>query len=186
MSTGGRVSIKVRQMFIKHLDDVKSIEDNSFEHPWSADEIKSARKSHISKIALVTPKGSESSIVAGYLFAEREKHRFNILSVAVHEEWRRKGIGSKLLKYLINLLSRNGQAEMYKLVRETNLTAQKFCRDMGFVASRPKQNVYDETKEDAYPMIYKWEWSPRGIAHNGTPDSCLLRNHLCIDCGDCY
>ena len=187
MSNSGRVSIKIRPMLAKHLDDVENIENSSFDHPWSRDELESTlgNQNDISKVALVTPKGSKKSIVAGMLYLEHKEPRLNVLSIAVHPEWRRRGIGTTFLEYLIKLLRRYGRCEIYELVRETNLDAQKFYKSLGFVAQRPKHNIYEETNEDAYPMIYKWEWSPQGRASNGIPNSCTIRNHLCTGCGDC-
>ena len=164
MSNSGRVSMKIRPMLVKHLGDVENIENSSFDHPWSRDELELARgdRNNISKVALIVPEGSNKSIVAGLLFVEQEEHRLNVLSIAVHPEWRRRGIGTTFLEYLIKLLRRYGRCEIYELVRETNLDAQKFYKSLGFVAQRPKRNVYTETNEDAYPMVYKWEWSPQG------------------------
>ena len=186
MSNKRPISIKIVSMRPEHMGAVEIIENECFEHPWTRKELDGARKKryYISKVAIITPKGSGEKIVAGAMYLEQDKFRFTLLSLGVLKEWWRHGIGSALVDTIIKRLRNGGRYEIYELVRETNLVAQQFYRARGFVAQRPKLNAYAED-EAAYPMIYRWEWSPQGRAISGEPESCSKRAHLCTSCSEC-
>lgn len=185
------ISIEVAPMWPEHMDAIEEIENECFEkkHIWSRKELEAARKKryYLSRVAIITPKASRKKIIAGFLFVEQDKFRFSLLSMGVRKKWRRHGIGTAFLDYLIKKLRAEDHHEIYELVRETNRVAQEFYKAIGFVALKPKRNVFNETDEDAYPMIFKWEWSPQGRKENGDPRICIKpdRNHLCTCCGDC-
>ena len=189
MKRKGEVSIEVAAMWPEHMDAVEEIEDECFEkkHIWKREELEAARKKryNLSKVAIITPAGSKKKIIAGSLFVELDKFRYTLLSMGVRKKWRRHGVGTAFLNHLIARLRTEGRHEIYELVRETNRPAQEFYKSRGFVALKPKRNAFSETEEDAYPMIFKWEWSPQGRGKNGGPDKCRHRNHLCTCCGDC-
>lgn len=187
MRRKAEISIKVVPMRPEHMDAVEEIENECFEHPWTRKELEDTRKKayYLSRTALITLKGTRKKIITGSLFVEQDKFRFTVLSIGVRKEWRRHGIGTAFLNYLIRRLRTNGRYEIYELVRETNLDAQEFYKATGFVARKPKRHAFSETQEDAYPMIFRWEWSPQGREANGDPEKCRRRNHLCTCCGDC-
>lgn len=188
MSTKGQIIIKIRSMYKEHMDAVEDIENSCFDYPWTREELEDVQRKryYISKVAIITPRSNQSEeIIAGSMFVEQGASRFTLLSLAIHPAWRQYGIGTALVKSIIKRLRSNSHYEIYELVRETNLRAQKFYRALGFIALRPKHNVFPGIEEDAYPMIYRWIWSPQGIAINGEPPSCCLRSHYCTECGEC-
>ena len=187
MSDKEQISIRITSMWSEHMDAVEIIEKDCFEQPWTRKELEDTRKKryHLAKVAIITPKGTREKIIAGSMFVEQDKFRLTLLSLSVRKDWRRHGIGTALIGSVIKRLRSDRQYEIYELVRETNLRAQKFYSAQGFVALRPKQRVYENSTEDAYPMVFRWEWSPQGRATNGEPEVCSERGHLCTACGEC-
>jgi len=89
--------------------------------------------------------------VVGYaVFLMRGKVA-HLISIAVHPEHRRKGIGSALLSKVVES-TRAGSASLLRLeVRESNLSAQELYVHAGFSASRVIHSYYDDG-EDAVVM----------------------------------
>ena len=56
------------------------------------------------------------------------------LNFAVHEDFRRRGVGGQMIGKLIGKLSHQRRSRIMLEVRETNLPAQLFFRTLGFRA----------------------------------------------------
>jgi ribosomal-protein-alanine N-acetyltransferase len=94
--------------------------------------------------------------IVGFMVYELHKHRLHILNFAVHEELRRRGIGSQMAKKLITKLSQDRRSRIMLEIRETNLPAQLFFRSLGFRAVSVLREFYEDTPEDAYLMQYRY------------------------------
>jgi ribosomal-protein-alanine N-acetyltransferase len=94
--------------------------------------------------------------VVGFMIYELHKNRLHILNFAVHEQFRRKGIGSQMIRKLISKLSPQRRSRIMLEIRETNLGAQLFFRDVGFKAVSLLRDFYEDTTEDAYLMQYRY------------------------------
>jgi ribosomal-protein-alanine N-acetyltransferase len=89
------------------------------------------------------------------------KTRLHLLNFAVGREFRRHGVGVQMLSKLIAKLSSQRRTRILLEVRETNLPAQLFFRNLGFRAVSVLRDFYDDTTEDAYLMQYRYEPSPK-------------------------
>ncbi|GAI46113.1 unnamed protein product, partial [marine sediment metagenome] len=93
----------------------------------------------------------QHSLVAygGYWKIRNEAH---LITFAVHPSFRRKGLGSQLLQYLLKEIEKQNLDKVTLEVRSSNSTAQKFYQESGFkrIAIRPQ--YYIDTNEDA--IIY--------------------------------
>lgn len=76
----------------------------------------------------------------------------HIISIAVMFEYRRKGIGSKLIEEGLKRLKECGATEVYLEVRITNYPAIALYRKMGFRAIRIIEGYYRDG-ESAYLMV---------------------------------
>jgi ribosomal-protein-alanine N-acetyltransferase len=94
--------------------------------------------------------------VVGMMIYELHKNRLHILNFAVHEQMRRRGIGGQLIRKLISKLSPQRRSRIMLEIRETNLAAQLFFRDVGFRAISLLRDFYEDTTEDAYLMQYRY------------------------------
>jgi len=84
--------------------------------------------------------------------SERLVKKGHIISIAVMEEFRRRGIGSKLIEEALKRLKECGASEVYLEVRISNYPAITLYRKMGFKAVRIIEGYYRDG-EGAYLMV---------------------------------
>jgi len=79
----------------------------------------------------------------------------HITNIAVHPEYRSKGIGSKIMEGLIELAKKNGIISMTLEVRESNIVAQHLYAKFGFRPLGRRKGYYQDNNEDA---IIMWKY----------------------------
>ncbi len=146
------VCVHIRWMIRRDMMEVLEIENQSFEFPWSEDDfIRCLRQRNC--IGMVA---EHDERVAGFMIYELHRNRLHILNFAVAAEFRRKGVGHQMVEKLIGKLSSQRRNRIMLEVRETNLAAQLFFRDLGFRAVSVLRDFYVDTTEDAYLMQYRF------------------------------
>jgi ribosomal-protein-alanine N-acetyltransferase len=148
-----RVSVHIRWMIRRDMPEVLAIESHSFEFPWSEDDfIRCLRQRNC--IGMVAERDER---VVGFMIYELHRNRLHILNFAVHPDFRRHGVGHQMATKLIGKLSPQRRSRILLEVRETNLDAQLFFRDLNFRAISVLRDFYDDTTEDAYLMEYHFD-----------------------------
>ncbi len=146
------VCVHIRWMIRRDMMEVLEIENQSFEFPWSEDDfIRCLRQRNC--IGMVA---EHDERVAGFMIYELHRNRLHILNFAVGPDFRRRGVGQQMVEKLIGKLSSQRRNRILLEVRETNLDAQLFFRDLGFRAISVLRDFYDDTTEDAYLMQYRY------------------------------
>ena len=146
--------LKCRFVSKEDFDDVLRIESQAFEYPWTRDEFDYCLDAPECK-GIAVERGDK---IVGYLFYEIRNDFYRLLSFAVDERERRKGVGSFMLGALADKLDVD-RAEISCFVREKNAEAQLFLRSLGFRAVWIARDFYRETSEDAYRMtLQRNEW----------------------------
>ncbi len=144
--------VHIRWMIRRDMPEVLTIESQAFEFPWSEDDfVRCLRQRNC--IGMVA---EHNERVVGFMIYELHKNRLHILNFAVHEEMRRRGIGSQMIRKLVSKLSPQRRSRIMLEVRETNLGAQLFFRDVGFRAISLLRDFYEDTTEDAYLMQFRY------------------------------
>jgi ribosomal-protein-alanine N-acetyltransferase len=113
----------IREMKLSDLQEVMKIERESFCEPWS----RSAFIELIKSKDAISVVYDEDGVVVGYGIAI-ENNYLHIVNLAVKKEWRRRGIGSMLLSYLIDYAYKRALLE----VRISNEEAIAFYEKLGF------------------------------------------------------
>ncbi len=95
--------------------------------------------------------------VVGYVTVmELEGGDAKIMSIAVKKEFRRMGIGSKLLDEAIKWCRARGKRRLLLEVRVSNIPAQNLYKKKGFSVIGVTPNYYSDG-EDAYIMSLNFE-----------------------------
>lgn len=141
----------LRWMIRRDMAEVQRIEKQSFEFPWSEEEfIRCLRQRNC--IGMVAERHGR---VVGFMVYELHKQRIQVLSLAVHADHRRSGVGHAMIDKLISKLAFARRNRITTDVRESNLDAQLFLKRQGFRAVGVSKGFYEETNEDAYTMVYR-------------------------------
>ena len=155
MSTEGKqdVCVHIRWMIRRDMPEVLDIEGQSFEFPWSEEDfIRCLRQRNC--IGMVAEFEEQ---VVGFMIYELHKTRLHVLNFAVNPEFRRRAVGQAMMGKLVSKLSHQRRNRILLEVRETNLAAQLFFRNIGFRAVSVLRDFYDDTTEDAYLMQYTYQ-----------------------------
>lgn len=154
-STGHRpdqqVRVQIRWLIRRDMPEVLEIERESFEFAWTEEEFLCCLRQR-NCIGMVAELDHQ---IVGFMIYELHKSRLRILNFAVAPSARRLNVGSQMVGRLIDKLSQQRRKEIILEVRETNVPAQLFFKDKGFVAVSVLRNHYDDTAEDAYYMCYR-------------------------------
>ena len=130
------------------LDEIMEIEELSFATPWS-------RYTFIHEIefpnSIFDVIKIEGRLVGygGFWHIVDEAH---ISNIAIHPEYRRKGLGRKLLAHLLELAVERRATKATLEVRPSNLAAQRLYGSFGFEVIAVKKNYYADEGEDALIM----------------------------------
>ncbi len=150
-TTSQGINIHIRWMIRRDMPEVINIEQGSFEYPWSEEDfIRCLRQRNC--IGMVA---EHDNRIVGFMIYELHKNQLHILNFAVRPDYRRRNIGRQMAGKLIGKLSQQRRNRIVLEVRETNLAAQIFFRNMGFRAMSVLRDYYDDTTEDAYVMHYR-------------------------------
>ena len=145
----GMVKPIIRNMQEDDISAILEIEQVSFATPWPVqsfiDEIR--KKYAFSKVAVFGGK------VIGYACADYALHESRILKLAVHRDFRRRGVATMLMNEMIAELKNKGCVFMYLKVRASNTAAQKFYELFGFKVETVRKKYYDDPPEEALLMM---------------------------------
>jgi ribosomal-protein-alanine N-acetyltransferase len=139
-------------MIRKDLQRVLEIENLCFEFPWSDNDFMVCLRER-NHIGLVI---EHQDSVVGFIIYELQKHKLNILTIAIHPDYQNYDFGSTLVEYLIQKLSADKRTCITTSVRETNLIAQLFFKKIGFKWIKTIHKPYEDTEEDSYLMQFSF------------------------------
>lgn len=140
--------ISLRQMTEEDIEGVLEIERQCFETPWSLNAFKMELKNDI---ALYIVARYEDKVV-GYGGLWNIIDEGHITNIAVLEEFRDKGIGSKILSKLIEVSKSKNTCSMTLEVRRNNESAKHLYKKYGFEEAGVRPKYYADNDEDAIIM----------------------------------
>lgn len=149
MTCAQRTDVQIRKMSCWDLNEILAIERQSFPWPWAESTFRRALRA--SKVRSFVARNSRCDCVVGYMVLCYRTWSVGLENLAVGRDWRRQGIGTKLMEVAARKLRYRPQ--IYARVREGNVDAQCFFRAHGFRAISILRNYYDDTDEPAYVMV---------------------------------
>lgn len=141
---------RVRSIILESdIQAIKSIEHESFAHPWDDDDFSSYfyRGPGLGFVA------EDDERIVGYLLYHTTPLRLHINSLAVSEKGR--GIGRKLVERVKRCLARSKRNEIVTTVWERNLEAQVFFRSLGFRCVKIDHSAYESMDDAGYVFRFR-------------------------------
>ena len=145
--------MEIRLMTADHVSQVAQLEKLCFRDPWSENSVASELNNPLS-LWLVAVEGEK---VAGYVGSQSVMGESDMMNVAVHPDFRRQGIGERLILDLIDQLNQRGNHSLTLEVRTSNVSAIALYRKLGFEQVGLRKNYYRNPKEDALILRKEWE-----------------------------
>jgi len=142
---------EIREMRPDDLEQVIQIEHEIFLFPWSIVNFSDSIRAGYHCRVLVQP---DTDLVMGYGILMIGPGEAHVLTLGVGAAWQNRGLGEKMLRYLIEL-SREHQAEFVLLdVRESNTGAINLYQRLGFQQVAVRKGYYPAMcgREDALVM----------------------------------
>lgn len=138
----------IREMIGEDLEQVEAIEKSVFSVPWSFNSIKEAMEMS-DNVYIVC---EEDGCIAGYCGMWTVLGEGNIVSVAVGEKYRRRGIAKEMMEDLISRGLQKNVNVFFLEVRQSNEAAKHLYEISGFRNIGVRKNFYEKPCEDACVM----------------------------------
>lgn len=138
--------IKVESATSQNICDIANIERQSFSTPWSENAIRESMNA--GTLFFVANK---NGLIAGYMGISKILDEGYVTNVAVLPEYRRLGIGKKILEHVIDAL-KNELAFISLEVRASNNGAISLYEKFGFERVGLRKRFYSNPTEDAIIM----------------------------------
>lgn len=132
----------------KHLEAVMAIEEEAYPEPWTRGMFRqdiAAPLAHFYVTFL-------DHVLVGYVGIWRVADEAHMTSVTVRREYRRQGLGSQLVQFILNVSAELGLHRAFLEVRESNVAGQRLYRKLGFKHTGWRKGYYRSTGEDAVVM----------------------------------
>lgn len=139
----------IQPMTITDLDQVLEVEQRSFSTPWSRFAFQTELNQNQYALYLVGKWRDTVIAYAGTWIVLDEAH---ITNVAVHPDWRGRGLSHRLLLALLAAAKARGAVRATLEVRAGNRVAQSLYVQHGFVFNGCRKGYYTDTGEDALIM----------------------------------
>ena len=136
-----------------HVAQIAELEKICFSDPWSEASIASELSNPLS-CWLVALEGER---LAGYIGSQTVMGETDMMNVAVAPDYRRQGVGEKLILTLVDILKAQGSHWLMLEVRQSNAPARALYEKLGFAEVGRRKNYYSKPREDALILRKEWE-----------------------------
>lgn len=102
------------------------------------------------RIALVL---EEQGRVAGFIVTADVGGEWELENIVVGEEWRERGVGSRLMDEFLKIVREGGGSVVFLEVRESNVAAREFYRKWRFEDVGRRKQYYSGPEEDG--VVYR-------------------------------
>lgn len=143
------MSLIIRKMELEDLEQVVAIDEASFSMPWPLRSFHFEVSGNPASRSWVAEMDGQ---VVGMLVAWMIVDEIHIATVATHNDFRRQGIGEKLLLHTLKSAKEEGAVTSFLEVRESNVFARGMYNKFGFVEVGRRRHYYKDNGEDAILM----------------------------------
>jgi [ribosomal protein S18]-alanine N-acetyltransferase len=143
------MNMTIRKMGLEDIDQVLAIDEASFSLPWPARSFhfevtdNPASRSWVAEI-----EGQVVGMVVAWMIVDE----IHIATIATHNDFRRQGIGEKLLIHTLKSAKEEGALTSFLEVRESNRFARQMYNKFGYAEVGRRRHYYKDNNEDAILM----------------------------------
>lgn len=133
------------------MDEIMAIERSAYRFPWS-------QRFFLQELQVPCARSILAEIdgcIAGYVLFWLLPGYIDIHNVAVHVNFRRRGIARLLLRQVLIQAKAQSVTRVTLEVRKSNLAAKKLYESIGFLMTGIRQGYYSDNGEDALTMSLK-------------------------------
>jgi [ribosomal protein S18]-alanine N-acetyltransferase len=143
------MNLRIRKMTVDDVPAVVDLDQKSFSLPWPERSFRfELTDNPASRCWVAELDGKVVGMIVVWLIVD-EAH---VATVATHPEYRRQGIGKRLLAHALRHMIQDGARSSFLEVREGNLAAQEMYRKFGYEATGRRRHYYRDNDEDAILM----------------------------------
>ncbi len=140
--------LQVREMTASDVETVSLLESKVFSMPWSAGDFLEMIEADYAYYYVA----EEDGVIVGCCGIRNIAGEGEITNVVVAEEHRKKGIGQKMLEYMLDVAEASGIGDCTLEVRASNQEAIRLYERLGFVGEGVRPGFYEKPVEDALIM----------------------------------
>jgi ribosomal-protein-alanine N-acetyltransferase len=143
------VSVSIRRMMLEDIPTVHAIDMLSFSLPWPERSFQfELTENPVSRGWVAESNGRLAAMLVLWLIVD-EAH---IATIATHPDFRRQGIGERLMVEALLAARVEGASRAFLEVRASNLGALAMYKKYGFVIVGVRPKYYKNNNEDAILM----------------------------------
>jgi [ribosomal protein S18]-alanine N-acetyltransferase len=143
------VTMLIRRMTVDDISAVHEIDMLSFSLPWSERSFRfEVAENPVARNWVAEVNGRVAGMLVLWFIVD-EAH---IATIAVHPDFRRRGIGEQILISAIRAVRKEGAQRVFLEVRAGNVAAQAMYRKYGFEITGIRPHYYRDNNEDAFLM----------------------------------
>lgn len=138
----------IRELTAADVEAVSRIEEAVFSMPWKQDDFLAMVEADYAHYFVAEEDGE----IAGYCGVRNMAGEGEITNVAVAGQFRRRGIGRRLMEYMLRKAPSFGIGDLTLEVRVSNAPAISLYESLGFHQEGVRPDFYEKPKEDALIM----------------------------------
>jgi len=141
---------QIRAMRQEDVPDVAALEQAAYEFPWSAGIFRDCLLAGYTAVILET-----EGEVMGYAVMSVAAGEAHLLNLCLAQHFRRRGIGRRLLRHMLDLAMEAGAERLFLEVRPSNREAMRLYRAAGFDVIGVRRGYYRAPggNEDAVVLV---------------------------------
>jgi ribosomal-protein-alanine N-acetyltransferase len=143
------MNVTIRRMAVEDISAVVDLDQKSFSLPWPERSFRfELTDNPASRCWVAELDGKVVGMIVIWLIVD-EAH---VATIATDPEYRRQGIGRRLLAHALRRLITDGARSSFLEVRESNVAAQDMYRKFGYEVTGRRRRYYRDNDEDAILM----------------------------------
>lgn len=127
-------------------DDIYTVIDleyKNFDYPYPPEVINFLYEFHRDTFLVV----ENDKVVIGFVIGIVQKREGHILVIAIRDDYKKKGVGTFLMKRLIDAYEKKGITRLKLEVRASNLAALSMYRNLGFKITNRLKHYYENGED---------------------------------------